>query len=64
MVEVKIRKKTFKPIQDWEFTLISGEKLLMSALNPTSYSPITYTNVGVSPKNFLTFSFNPFATLV
>ena len=64
MVEVKIRKKTFKPIQNWGFTLISGEKLLMSAFNPTSYSPITYTNVGVSPQNFLTFSFNPFATLV
>ena len=27
---------------------------------PTSFSPVTSTNVGISPKNFLTFSFNPF----
>ena len=31
---------------------------------PTSISPITSTNVGFSPKNFLIFSFNPFATLL
>ena len=31
---------------------------------PTSFSPVTSTNVGFGPKNFLTFSFNPFATLV
>ena len=31
---------------------------------PTSFSPVTPTNVGFGPKNFLTFSFNPFATLV
>ena len=30
----------------------------------TSASPLTFTNIGISPKNFLTFSFNPFATLV
>ena len=30
----------------------------------TSFSPITSTNVGISPQNVLTFSFNPFATLV
>ena len=30
----------------------------------TSFSPVTSTNVGVSPQNFLTFSFNSFATLV
>ena len=30
----------------------------------TSFSPATPTNVGISPQNFLTFSFNPFATLV
>ena len=32
--------------------------------NPTNFSPVTSTNVGISPQNFLTFSFNPFATLV
>ena len=31
---------------------------------PTSFSPVTSTNVGISLQNFLTFSFNPFATLV
>ena len=30
----------------------------------TSFSPVTFTNVGISPQNFLTFSFNPFAKLV
>ena len=31
---------------------------------PTSFSPATSTNIGFGPKNFLTFSFNTFATLV
>ena len=31
---------------------------------PTSFFPVTSTNVRVSPQNFLTFSFIPFATLV
>ena len=31
---------------------------------PTSFSAATSANVEVSPRNFLTFSFNPFATLV
>ena len=31
---------------------------------PTSFFLVTSTNVGTSPKNFLTFTFNPFATLV
>ena len=30
----------------------------------TSFSPVTSTNVRISPKNFLTFSFNPFDRLV
>ena len=30
----------------------------------TSFSFVTSTNVGFSPKNILTFSFNPFPTLV
>ena len=30
----------------------------------TSFSPVTSTNVGISPQNSLTFSFNPFPTLV
>ena len=31
--------------------------------SPTSFSPVTSTNVGFGPQNFRTFSFNPFATL-
>ena len=31
---------------------------------PTSLSPVNSTNVGINPYIFLTFSFNPFATLV
>ena len=31
---------------------------------PTSFSPVTSTNVRFGLKNFLTFSFNPFSTLV
>ena len=30
----------------------------------TSFSPVTSANVGIGPYNFLTFSFDPFATLV
>ena len=29
----------------------------------TSFSPVTSATVEISPQNFLTFSFNPFATL-
>ena len=31
---------------------------------PNFFSPVTSTNVGFGPQNFLAFSFNPFATLV
>ena len=31
---------------------------------PTSFSSVTSANVGISPPNFLNFSFNSFATLV
>ena len=31
---------------------------------PTSFSPVTSRNVGFGPQNFLTFSFNLFATLL
>ena len=32
--------------------------------HPTNFSPVTSTNVGISPQNFLTFSYNPFATIM
>ena len=47
-------EKLINPIQDG-----GGKKM-----PPTSFSPVTSTNVGTSPKNFMTFSFNLFATLV
>ena len=31
---------------------------------PTSFSPVTSTNVKISTQNFLAFRFKPFATLV
>ena len=31
---------------------------------PTNFCPVTSTNVGISPQNFLTFSLNPFSTLL
>ena len=36
----------------------------MAKSPPTSFSPVTSANVGIRPQNFLTFIFNPFATLV
>ena len=44
----------FDPIQDG-----GGQKG-----PPTSFPPVTSANVEIRPQNFLTFSFNPFATLV
>ena len=31
---------------------------------PTSFSPVTSTNVGIDRQNFLTLSFDPSSTLV
>ena len=46
---------TFEPIQDGG----GGQK------SPSArFSTASSTNVAISPQNFLTFSFNPFATLV
>ena len=41
------------PLQD-----VEGEKS-----PPNNFSPVTSTNIVISSQNFLTFSFNPFATL-
>ena len=30
---------------------------------PNCFSPVTSTNVGIIPQDFLTFSFNPFSTV-
>ena len=53
---ITLIKKELNPIQDW-----GGSK---SHPNPTSFSPVTSTNVPVRPQNFLTFSFNPFDRLL
>ena len=47
-------KRTFNPIQN-------GER---AKRPPTNFCPVTSTNVRISDWNFLTFSFNPFETLV
>ena len=49
-VEYEDAPKNINPIQD------GGTKKAL----PTSFSPVTSTNVRISPQNFLTFSFNPF----
>ena len=53
---------TLNRIQDWGV----GEGMGGGGLKrpPISLSPVTFTNVGISPQNLLTFSFNPFATLL
>ena len=53
------RTSNINPIQDED-----EEWGAKSPPPPTSFSPITFTNVGISPKNFLTFSFNPSDRLV
>ena len=37
---------------------------VQKGIPPTSFSPVTSTNIEFGPQNFLAFSFNPFATLV
>ena len=41
----------------------SGMHREQCKMPPTSFSPVTSTNVALIPQNFMTFSFNPFATL-
>ena len=48
----------FNPIQDGRGGGGGAKRL------PYQFSPVTSTNVEISPKNFLTFSFIPLATLV
>ena len=56
-VDLSVIKYTFfNPILDGG----SGQK----ATPLSSFPPVTSTKVRISPQNFLTFSFNPFATLV
>ena len=54
-IHLQTAKGYINPIQDGG----GGKKA-----PPTSVSPETSTKVGFGPQNFLTFSFNPFTTLV
>ena len=56
-VHVENLYEMFSPIHD-------GGGGAKSPPPPTSFSPVTSTNVRFAPQKFLTFSFNPFATLV
>ena len=38
--------------------------MLGKKVPPTSFTPVTSTNVQSTPRKFLTFRFNPFVTLV
>ena len=59
-IPAKILKNSINPIQDGEdWVGREGAKR-----PPTNFSPVTSTNVRISPQNFLNLSFNPFATLV
>ena len=51
------KSSMFNPIQD-------GRGGGGAKRPPTSFSPVTSTNIGISPQNILSFSFDPFDTLV
>ena len=64
-----LRKKgNFSPKEWTELTLFrmveGGGEERQKAPTPTSFTPVTSTNVGIRPQYFLTFSFNPFDTLL
>ena len=50
----------FNPIQDGG----GGEGWRDQKGPPTSFSPVTSTNIGIRPQIFLTFSFNRFGRLL
>ena len=52
------------PISLTLFKMERGAKGPPPPSHPTTFSPVTSTNVGIRPKNFLTSSFNPFDRLV
>ena len=56
-----VTKDVFNPIQDRGG---GGRGVQKAPTPPTSFSPVTSTNVGIRLQNFLTFSFNPFDRLV
>ena len=75
--EMVLRKQIFKNIKIYKFKHKHIEKNILIYFNPiqdggggggkkappTSFSPLTSTDVGISPQNFLTFIFDPFPAL-
>ena len=56
--------KTYKKILPFQFHLALFRILWAKAPSPYYFFHVTSTNVGISFQNFLTFKFNPFATLM
>ena len=53
-----------EPSRKSKMKLFSLVKNLAKRPPSASFSPVTSTNSSISPQNFLTFSLNPFSTLV
>ena len=78
--EMVLRKQIFKNIKIYKFKQKNIEKNILIYFNPiqdggggggggkkappNSFYPLTSTDVGISPQNFLTFIFDPFPALV
>ena len=52
--EMPVLEPFLDPIYDWR----------RPKSPPKNSSPVTSTNMGISPQIFLTYSFNPFAAMV
>ena len=57
----KLGEKKYRSYRS--FNLIQDRSGAKKVSSPTSFSPVTFANVGSSPQHFSAFSFNPFATL-
>ena len=55
--------KVFEMVKKYKFPL-TVFRMREQKGPTTSFSPVTFTNVGSNRQNFQTSSFNPFATLV
>ena len=61
--QVLTSHKFLKETRMWTYPIQDGGERAKK-VPPTSFSPVTSTNVGISHQNFLIFSFNPFPTLL
>ena len=64
LIQRQQQKSCYIPFKNHVTVLFRIKGGGLFAVLPTMFSPVTSTNVGISPQNFVTFSFNPFATLV